>query len=525
MHVAVGFIDAYQDKRFLNECFISTHCYKKAQYSHINFICGRRGTGKSAIVLKLQKQKKYQYVSSVEGQQFYNQFLECIKNCDLQDLDLRFVFQTIWKHLLLTTAMNAIIKSKYPNQVDYISGTDRLMYDYLKNTNILGLRPLNIWQKLIEAFKISIKKYKSNRNFITIILGEISDILENKDFIAAEEALKAHLDTSEPCLVVVDTILDYFIKEKVFISCVEGLMQATLQLTCVRYHSKLEIKCCIPGEVYPRIKMWEKAKVKDNLIMLNWTPKDLIRMISKRLFYHLVLTGIETNERFKSINWRSYKEVKREVWNRFFPESISNFRGFSEKTHVYILRHTQHTPREVIRIVNKIIDDFKIDRDIEYDFVDFSLLQEAIIKGIHQAINDTVQELIESNQYLIKDLDKILFTSFQGSQKLLTIDDVRKRLTYSKKFWKTHSDIIEEDTMILELFIIGFLGLVLNFDSDGQALKVRFSYLSSSLGLGNDCHLAIHPLFYEYFNIDRTIDRYVYPVSNLVDDWIESGRM
>ena len=522
MSKAVGFIDAYQDKVFLEKCFIPTTFYKKSLRDDINFICGRRGSGKSAIVLSLQKDKKYSYKSNVKGHQFYNQFLESVKNYDLQELDIRFVFETIWKHIVLTTAMNAVITTKYPKNSDYISTEDAPIYEYLKNKKFLKNEAINIWQKIINALKETIKRYQGEKTFVAILISEITDILENDDFKLAEKALKSHLNNNGKCLIVVDTILDYFIKQNVFIACVEGLMQATLNLTCQRYHKNLEVKCCIPGEVYPRIRMWEKSKVKDHLTYLQWIPKDLIRMISKRMLFHIVQNGYESFEKFEKINWNRYEEVKKEVWNRYFPEEIINCNEFSEKTHVYLLRHTQHTPREVIRIVNTIIDELE---DNIHEHLNKDELREAVIKGIHVSINDTAQELIDSNQYLIKNLEDILFTSFQSKPKISDISEIRKYLTYSKKFWKDYSEVVEEDNIITELFAIGFLGLVLNYSDDSKSIKVKFSYLEPNIGLGKDCKLAIHPLFYEHFNITRKINRFVYPVSSLIDTWSDPDGM
>jgi len=51
----VGFVDAYQDKCFIDKCFIQTRCFRESLEPEINYICGRRGSGKSAIVLNLSR--------------------------------------------------------------------------------------------------------------------------------------------------------------------------------------------------------------------------------------------------------------------------------------------------------------------------------------------------------------------------------------------------------------------------------------------------------------------------------------
>jgi len=519
MPKAVGYVDAYQDKKFLAKCFIPTRCYKDALEPEVNFICGRRGTGKSAIVLNIKNQDKYDYKDHIEGTQFYQQFITTLKPYVFDDnhLDCTYIFQTIWKHLILTTAMNSVIATKYKTDYDYISSEDSPIYEYLKSKRFLGKRPLSLWQKIITGLTKAILSKSNKPTFVSEVLKQVTKVLENDDFVAAEQAFKEHLSGGSKCLVIVDTILDFFKKEELFIACVEGLMYAVLDLSCEKYSANLEIKCCIPGEVYPHMKMWEKSKVKDHLIFLQWSPKDLIRMISKRLMYHIVVKNDTNETEFNSINWDNYKEVKRKVWNRYFPKHILNVKKSEEETHVYILRHTHHTPREIIRIVNEIVNECECEL---FEELSNQNLQTAIVKGVHEAVKSTVQELVDSNQYLIPNLNNILLNSFQSKPKVLTIGEVRQNLAASRKYWKQSPSLIEEDNVIVELIAMGFLGLVLNFHENKDYMyKTKFSYLNSDVGLDKECYLAIHPLFYDAYNINRDLERYVYPASGLIASW------
>lgn len=519
----VGFIDAYQDKKYLHKCFIPTSCYYASESSDNNFICGRRGTGKSAIVINLMNNGDYQYKDTVEGPEFYQQFVRSMQSTDLEDLDPKYLFETIWRHLIISTAMNAVITKKYKSGYSYISVNDSPIYEYLKKIEFLGKKPLSMWQRTIKALKATIKGYGNKPDFLSRLMSEVSGLLENEDFNIAEASLLKHLNNSGRCLIIIDTILDYFNKENLFKSCVVGLINAVLSLTCGRYTENLEVKCCIPGELYPQIEMWEKSKVKDHLVPLEWSTKDLLRMISKRMFYHMVLEKIESEERFTIIEWNNYNTVIRTVWDRFFPNSIRNMRNQKEQTHVYILRHTQHTPREIIRIVNSIFSEITTS-DIGAD-LDSRIIRRAIVKGVHQSCIDTADELIGSNQFIIPNLRQIISTSFQGKPKVMHISDARKWVSNSKKYWKlNNSKYMEEDLVIHDLFSIGFLGSVDGYKAKGYALKTIFSYTGGNLGLSKDCYLAIHPLFHDTFNINRTVNnKFIYPTSILREYLLDSN--
>ncbi|MGR0481027.1 MAG: P-loop ATPase, Sll1717 family [Candidatus Electronema sp. V4] len=520
MAKAVGFVDAYQDKSFLDKCFIQTRCFRESLEPEVNYICGRRGSGKSAIVLNLKKQKKYHYIDDIKGVEFYQQFVDILKPhmFEGEHVNYVYVFSTIWRHLILTTAMNAIISSAYKSDYDCITGSDTLMYEYLKSEKFLGKRPLSLWQKLINVFKKSVNEIGGKQTIAGEILKQVTNILENDDFIAAESALKERLSCGPKCLVVVDTILDYFKKEEVFIACIEGLIYAVLELTCTKYHQNLEIKCCIPGEVYPHIQMWEKTKVQDHLLFIEWTPKDLIRMISKRLMYHLVSARSAKQREFKDINWENYNDVKRKAWDRYFPDSVVNAVKKIEDTHTYVLRHTQQTPREIIRIVNEIISN-SFGHEDDFDNLNSSDLQLNIVKGVHKAIKLTMNELIGSNKYLMPYLDKVLSISFQSKTKIMSIQEMRKYLSHSKKYWRQSESLVDGDNVISDLISIGFIGLILNFNDEKSIMyKTRFYYLSPDIGLDVDGYYAIHPIFYDSLNIKRESSRFVYPVSDLMEN-------
>jgi hypothetical protein len=131
-----------------------------------------------------------------------------------------------------------------------------------------------------------------------------------------------------------------------------------------------------------------------------------------------------------------------------------------------------------------------------------------------------MQELIDSNQYLIPNLNKILSNSFNSKPKVMSISEVRQCLSYSRKYWKQSELLTEEDNVIAELVSIGFVGLVLNYhDKNSLVYKTKFSYLSSDIGLDKDCYLALHPIFYDGFNIKRECSRFVYPATGLVATW------
>ena len=249
------------------------------------------------------------------------------------------------------------------------------------------------------------------------------------------------------------------------------------------------------------------------MVVLQWSQSDLTRMISKRMMYHLVQEGIAQESEFNKIDWKNYNEVKRTVWDRYLPEKLVNLNKASEKTHLYILRHTQHTPRELIRLMNDVISCLEYHIDRKHNIEQW---RKAIIEGVHKTCGKTVKEIINSNSYLIPNLREILTISFQSKPKIINIDNIKTFLTDSIELW-SEKFMSKEDLIIEALIKIGFLGLVLNYEPDDIIIRTSYAYLNPDVSHDPNCYLAIHPMYYEIFNIRQEDDKIVHPISNIFD--------
>jgi hypothetical protein len=507
--LSVGYLDAYEDEAFLRTCFIETENYRRALQPDTNYICGRRGSGKSAMVMRFQESGKYRHYKKVDGAEFYEQLLILLRHNPIPGLTSKHLFRTIWKHLIIVAAMNSTI-GPYKDP-DELSDTLTGINDYLTLTETKRKGPAALWEKTLHAVLSVSRSEKAKSDPANMVLSFVNNLINEQVFREAEARLKSYLSrSSNRSLVVVDAIIDKFERDEFFLDCVTGLLEAVLELTCQKYAPFLEVKCCIPGEVYPHLKLYEISKVEDHLVRLDWRPKDLVRMISKRLFYYLVISGTETQSNFDRVDWANYDDVVQRAWRRYFPPHLLNNRSVEEFSLTYILRHTQLTPRELIRIANAFI------RELECDSP--SGLDEAIRKSVHDSITRTVQELLVSNSFYLPNLDRVLDLSFGGVERVMSVQTARKLVAKSKSFWKTTSaEPVIEDSIIDYLLQVGFLGVVVSSpSSDDRFLKCKFAYMvPERVSLDKDRLLAIHPMFYERFHISNACDKLVYPVRHM----------
>lgn len=506
----IGYMDAYEDKIFLDKCFIETECYEKSISKDCNFICGRRGSGKSAIVIKLLENEKYTYTANVKGDEYYSILLDAIEQNDLANNIV--LFKEIWRVLIVTTAMNVILQKEYSSS-SLIASPDTPMYNYLKNIDFLGNKPFALWQKIIHGATKALSSSANSGNLSVNLCKHIAEVFNNADISEAEESLKKHLASGGKCLIIVDTILDSLVEDKInLFDSVKGLFLAVLEMSCMKYAPNLEVKCCVPGEVYSNIAMWNSRKIKDHLVPIQWEKGTLTRLISKRLMYHLVKKETVSADEFERINWKSDVRVWKDVWMRFATQTIVNLAGKREDTHEYLFRHTQHTPRELIAIMNNVID-YIANIDVVKD-LNKQQLQEYIINGVHDACSETADEIINSNAYAIPELETILYMSFLGQQKIMTANILKTNLRKARDIWKRHSSMYNSDYVIKILARIGFIGLILSKNKDKTKAYARFSYLRDDIGISTNSTYAIHPIFYEKFSIQQDKKIAVIPVSD-----------
>jgi hypothetical protein len=124
--------------------------------------------------------------------------------------------------------------------------------------------------------------------------------------------------------------------------------------------SPLEVKCCIPSEIYHRIIDISSNVLKDfeKQIIIHWSNIELLRMAGKRLRVFAELHYPQKDVRWIINSDLSDRSDVVEFWNRILSDTVTNgLNGFEENSIVYILRHTQLLPRQILFLFNEIFKD------------------------------------------------------------------------------------------------------------------------------------------------------------------------
>lgn len=115
-------------------------------------------------------------------------------------------------------------------------------------------------------------------------------------------------------------------------------------------HGEIRIQCCFPSELWPRLSKISSNPTKDfaSRLVLQWRTDDLKHMCSSRLA-HFLRANYPDEFDPESLDDSSLLE-------NVLPAEVTNNSGTQEQTMTYILRHTQLLPRQVLQILNRVLE-------------------------------------------------------------------------------------------------------------------------------------------------------------------------
>ncbi|WP_214107644.1 P-loop ATPase, Sll1717 family [Acrocarpospora catenulata] len=320
----------------------------RSEHNPPTFIVGRRGSGKTALLLsrefesqnlsiRLSAQGVFSRVQSatdligssmvltVEGvAQLWEMLLwsPIITRLVLsrQKEDPERALQILWEE---TAGVRQEITNSSSPDDDALDFTTLRLIEHVRATpNVIGM------DNLKRGFRLA------NRPW-----AEVVD--------AAKEVLDAR---GTPVFVLIDSlenIGDHIDRIK---SILQGLFHLVGDIGLRTGKLHFRIQCCFPSELWPVLDQVSANPIKDfsGRMVLQWHWQDLLRAVGTRLRTFLArrypgeLRGIRDDDHERLID-------------HVLPPSLINHAGTPESTIAYVLRHTQLLPRQVLYIFNEAL--------------------------------------------------------------------------------------------------------------------------------------------------------------------------
>lgn len=489
------------------------------------------GDGKTAIALRLtdERDKKgkllYNYSIILRKYEFYRSIIFDIREYSLisvvnytsstkDRVDIEKYFEKLWEYVIYVSAMKAVVEKNSDEKLIQIR-------DFLSEKGFLVAIDnfADLFSRIFcEDMDKVIMGVDNRYPKATVINQHVLDRLTEDSFISALETLRSHLNRENRVLVIIDTLEKYYAKEEEFCKAVQGMMEAVYEIKVNDKNKWIDIKCFIPDELYEDFAGWNPNKAIDATVFLSWKYKELLYFICKRYMayierYYDHLTAIKYKDKWDQVDTNN-KDSLRSFWNEFFPTEIEDRFGAIEDCFNYILRHTQNKPRQIIHLVNQIINIAEKRGNVP------KVGEMDVYAGLHKDLNQLVVDNFKPFLDQYQELIECVKTMFQGESNILEGRVVKDCIKNGRTDYLNMG--LNDEKVEKILLRSGLLGIVSKKGkrrlSNGREMQIyytSFDYLIKGHlnKITNETECALHSILADYYgdSINPRQDICVYP--------------
>jgi len=311
-----------------------------------SFIVGRRGSGKTALLLskEFDPQNLSIRLSTSEALNEVHQTIQVLKSRMLVPVETA---AKLWSMLLWGPI--AVRIAMLPEDRRDPRGHSRRLWQATRELreascdsetpDDLVLQALTT--RFLEQFNQSGRIVSLDQLATELVIGETP--WSTTQTLAREIAKARRL----PIFVLVDSLenLGELVDE------IQATLQGLFHLVGRHDHrpGQFQIQCCFPSEMWSKVSKISSNPNKDfdARLVLQWSSRDLIHLCSTRLARFL-------REDYEGRFAEGFLTDPKMLVS-FLPPTIINSAGVKELTTLYIFRHTQLLPRQVLHILNRVL--------------------------------------------------------------------------------------------------------------------------------------------------------------------------
>jgi hypothetical protein len=514
--------------------FLHTETYNSFKEDHFLFLFGRRGTGKTAIIRMLQYEiranllKGYNYSWRINSEDAYSNLIDSLKNTiQNSDIDLSTIRDLTkkWIWLFYVSAMEAVILKHYQD-VKHDKNYD-IILKYLKKQSLIiddgneevkfHHTPIEKITSLLNECLSSVKNNYKEAAAISV-LAQLIGHLYTCDFDKAKEALLKIISKNKRCLILIDSIEQYYINNRTSQAITTALIKATYDAYIEASRTGLYIKVAFPSELYTYLSPQNKEKIESKNIFILWSYKDLVSLLAKRYNYMLFNANPNTG------SYEDFKEEHpKEFLYQFIPGSVMARNGLNIDTLAYIIRHTQKKPRQVILLMNIIIN-YAMKKKGESIY---SLSTGSIINGVHARLDILAKGALDAYEQIYPNVTLVIQKSLLNSKCYFNYSEFDKLIKESRGIRKEDCLTVNE---VKSIFLgTGAVGIICKKhflkNLNRELWECSFEYqMKDTIAVNNTIQFVVHPMFYSFFKckVDRDIIIFPQPQENEEKEYLKA---
>ena len=473
----LGDVRAEADHAMLSQAFFETPDYLTLLDSHDKIVVvGRRGTGKSALTYKLQKQwssVKTNTVILINPDEHHTLALRpWISKLGTNFLLIKASSRLLWRYgLLLATAQSLSTKFKIK---DAISSSPILMTH------------LHRWGKSETAFfdklRALMKLHLSESIEIDEVIGHLADVLQ---LAQIEKELQRVIPQDHQIKILLDRLDEGFEPDLHGIAFVDGMVTAAIDVS-TSFRGKIRPIVFLRDNIFRAVAHYDQdysRNIEAFTLRLHWDVNTLFYFVSNRL-RTAFKDSLENNKR---------------LWNKYSEYDLHGDEGFKK-----CLSLTLYRPRDILILLNSAFEAAKrrIPNQIPTTIAISDL--ESSAKTIS---SNRLDDLCKEYRHIFASIDAVTAIFANGNPELSVsetcqlLDQVLASPPVSIQAQQELAILQQPIELIRSLYSIGFFGV---HDSISGTFLFCHDGKKPDVNLRLEDKVLIHPCYWMALSLSRS---------------------
>jgi hypothetical protein len=467
---------AEADKYMLDHAFVQTQNFEALTHTRdFNYVVGRRGTGKSALFLKLIeyiKKNKTGYVFSYAPKEYEQLSLKNKMEQLASSYQMaRAITRVAWRISVLvdlTKNIQSHYKYRQFKNTEYLN-------EFTKNNR--GLFEYSSFRRVHEI----IKDCSSTSGDVYEIPGKIADKFQVERL--TEEVEKLVNEIGSPHYVLFDGLDEGWLPEPISTAILGGLALCASDFR--ERNSEICVLLFFRDNIFRSLQYFDgdfSRHIEGNTLRLTWDESSLFQLVAERLRASLSLKEVESDGR---------------VWNRFAALELKNLNGFR-----VCLNYTLFRPRDIIVLLNETY--LQVQKNGRQQ-----IIQSDIEVSSKQISKNRLSDLLKEYSSVFPGLELLvnIFLSLKASQTygeiVSLLDSVIENENYEDIGASDFAIIGTGKEAFFALYSVGFIGLeregsqLLHFCHDGSPAEIDANNI--------DQRCCVHPCYWKSLNIQSEV--------------------
>jgi hypothetical protein len=460
----------------LERGFLPTSTFETVAHAKKSLIIGRKGSGKSAICVILDKRRSANntYYSLVTPDEISS---EELRRFELPGINESQAKTLLWSYVLNVQVAKCILEA-YAQRADELPDSLRQVRRFLLDNNeVTDLRFSEKLWRIVEKLRGSLSLEAFGVKLSAEAGAPSEGIRVSEELGKVEEGLRqAYLDTDwkgrDPTLVImVDQLERVWVNDSNSDHMIVGLLQASKHVSA--WFEFVNAITFLRTDIYDFLQFQDRDKYRGEERGMDWSRQDLTQLLHAR-----AKASLKANLSMEDIQ------------TRFFPSAVRG-KPFTD----YLLDRTLLRPRDIIQFANLCRDTAEKNGHGSIEEAD---VLEATIQYSGWKLRDLIAEYLVNYPFL-----NDLFVLFQNSSYVVTRHGLEAKIqmvqnALAQRF-PDQQTAFGLDNVLDVLYVIGFLGVL-------RPSGPSYSFAGSPPPGPADETFLIHPAFRDALRSTSSID-------------------